>query len=288
MVLKRNPFPEKGEFVMCTVAAVYPSHVYLILDEYRGNPKHATNRDSLNVKEELKYNAMGYMHISEIANHWIKNIRDHVKEGQKIVCQVLNVDPNRGYIDLSKRRVSGFAQKEKVKEFKRAKKVDGLLKLLSDKTGMPLQDVYEKIGFPLEDAYGEIWSAFEDIKEQGIDAIMDLEFVEQVDDAVLSELEEIIQQNIEIPKVKIVGEFELVSYAPNGVEIIRKSIEAGKAVRPPKNETVKLSFQLIAPPRYRVELEAPDYQIAESYLKKVESKIIKTITRYKGEGSFKR
>ncbi|MHA1791528.1 MAG: translation initiation factor IF-2 subunit alpha [Promethearchaeota archaeon] len=288
MVRKKNPLPEPGEIVMATCVEVNPTHAYLILDDYRGIGGNLPGRESFAVPDSIRNNAMAYMHISEIANHWIKNIRDFIKEGQKVVVKVLRVDPNKGHVDVSKRRVSGQERKEKVKEWKQANKAEGLLNLLADRMGVSIDDVYEKIGFPLEDAYGAIWPAFEDIKEQGIDSIMDLEFVENIDESWLEELEKIVEQNVDIPQVHIVGEFELTSYAPNGVEVIKKSLTAGNTIRVAKSTPIKIDFQLIASPRYRVEVEAADYQTAEKYLDKIQKKVISTIKKLGGEGTFKR
>ena len=106
---------------MCTVIDVQRTHVYLILDAYSGLSVDKHDRDALNVADEIRYNAMAYMHISELANHWIKNIRDFVKEGQKVACKVLKVDDFKGHIDLSKRRISDRDKKQTIKKWKQAK-----------------------------------------------------------------------------------------------------------------------------------------------------------------------
>jgi hypothetical protein len=41
-------------------------------------------------------NIEGLIPISEIATGWIKYIRDHIREGQKVVCKVLHVDKTAG------------------------------------------------------------------------------------------------------------------------------------------------------------------------------------------------
>ena len=74
-------WPQESELVVCTVQNVKDFVAFVSLDEYGGR--------------------QGLIPISEIATGWIKYIRDHIREGQKIVCKVLNVDRNRGHIDLS-------------------------------------------------------------------------------------------------------------------------------------------------------------------------------------------
>lgn len=64
MVRKREPLPDENELVICTISRVFSHGAFAKLDEYNGRE--------------------GFIHISEIASTWIKNIRDFVKEGQKL------------------------------------------------------------------------------------------------------------------------------------------------------------------------------------------------------------
>ena len=59
--------------------------------------------------------ASGLLHLSEISRSWIRNIRDYVREKQKMSLKVLRVDHEKGYIDLSLRRVIKRESIEKVK-----------------------------------------------------------------------------------------------------------------------------------------------------------------------------
>ncbi|MDK2914747.1 MAG: translation initiation factor 2 subunit 1 [Thermococcaceae archaeon] len=94
MPRKAKEYPEEGEFVVATVKNIHPYGAFLKLDEYPG-------------KE-------GFMHISEVAPTWVKNIRDYLKEGQKIVAKVIRVDPSKGHIDLSLKRVNQQQRKAKL------------------------------------------------------------------------------------------------------------------------------------------------------------------------------
>jgi polyribonucleotide nucleotidyltransferase len=44
----------------------------------------------------------GLLHVSEIANHRVKDVRDELKEGQEIMVKVINIDPT-GKIRLSRK-----------------------------------------------------------------------------------------------------------------------------------------------------------------------------------------
>ena len=81
-MVKIREYPEKNEYVICTVTDVKNYGAFVSLDEYRGK--------------------IGYIALPEIATGWIKYVRDHIREKQKIVCRVLRVDRERNHIDLLK------------------------------------------------------------------------------------------------------------------------------------------------------------------------------------------
>ena len=86
--------PEIGEFVVVTIIRIMPYGAYAALDEY----------------DDVE----GLLHISEISSRWVKNIRDHVRERQKVVLKVLRVDSEKRHIDLSLRRVNEREKREKL------------------------------------------------------------------------------------------------------------------------------------------------------------------------------
>src|SRR5512139_2765289 len=98
MSTERTALPEVGEFVVATVTRIAPYGAYVTLDEYN--------------KVE------GLVHISEVSSGWVRNIRDHIREGQKTVLRVLRVDPAKLHVDLTLRRVSGPERKEKLLQWK--------------------------------------------------------------------------------------------------------------------------------------------------------------------------
>ena len=44
----------------------------------------------------------GLLHVSEIANHRVKDVRDELKEGQQVMVKAINIDPT-GKIRLSRK-----------------------------------------------------------------------------------------------------------------------------------------------------------------------------------------
>jgi translation initiation factor 2 subunit 1 len=100
MSLGRLEWPEVGELVVTSVKDIKGYGAYVTLDEYQ--------------------NKEGLLHISEISSRWVRNIRNHVRVGQKVVLQVLRVDQSRGQVDLSFRRVTGDERRKKIELWKKS------------------------------------------------------------------------------------------------------------------------------------------------------------------------
>lgn len=93
MALRKPEWPDVGDLVIATVVRVTDYGAYVKLDEYG--------------KE-------GLLHISEISSSWVRNIRNFVREGQKVVLRVLRVDAEKRHVDLSLRRVTKRQKREKI------------------------------------------------------------------------------------------------------------------------------------------------------------------------------
>jgi len=262
MPRKAREYPEEGEFVVATVKNIHPYGAFLKLDEYPG-------------KE-------GFMHISEVAPTWVKNIRDFIKEGQKIVAKVIRVDPSKGHIDLSLKRVNQQQRKAKLQEYKRAQKAENLLKMAAEKLGKDFETAWREVWVPLEEEYGEVYAAFEDAAQNGMDVLKDL-----ISEGWLRALEPIITSYVEIPRVTIDAEFEITVPKPNGIEIIKEAlIRARNRANEEKEIKVKFSYQ--GAPRYRIDITAPDYYKAEEILESIAEEILRVIKEAGGEATLLR
>ena len=99
---------------------------------------------------------------SEMSRKRVKYVKKLVKEGREEVLRVIRVDPNQGYIDLSKKSV----QSEEIEEFKeryyQSKKVHEIMKILAFKMKMDLEKLYIQFGWPLYKQYGHAYTGFKE------------------------------------------------------------------------------------------------------------------------------
>lgn len=261
MVIKRMEWPEVGDLVVATVRRIVDYGAYVYLDEYG--------------KE-------GLLHISEISSSWIRNIRDHVREGQKLVLKVLRVNPEKGHVDLSLRRVTKRERIEKIYLWKRERRAESLLRSAAEKLGLSPEQIYEKAGAILEEKFGGIYDGLEETVRKGAKVLVEA----GVSEKIAKVLEEIAREKIKIPTVKIKGTFELQSYKPNGANIIKEALLSAKKVIGNVNAQVKL--YIVAPPRYAIEVIAEDYKMAEQILEKAKEAVLENINKLGGQGAFKR
>ncbi len=257
LVIKRSGFPSKGEIVIGTVTRVMDFGAFVSLDEYEG-------------KE-------GLVHISEVAPGWIKDIRDHVKKGQKVVCKVLDVNPKRGHIDLSIKDVNERQRREKLQEWKSEQRAFKWLEIAGENAGVSLEEL-EKIGKKLIKKYDSIYGVFEEIAYEGYEVIAKI-----TGEELAKAMAELAREHIKPARVKVRGFFELKSFAGDGIERIRKTL---KVVEKYSENDVKVEVEYVGAPKYRIIVESEDYKTAESVLKKVINDVTKTMRKLGGEANF--
>ncbi len=260
MALKKQEWPEVGDLVLATVESVTDYGAYVSLDEF---------------------GKRGLLHISEVSSSWIRNIRDFVREGQKVVLKVLRVDVEKGHIDLSLRRVTKRERIEKIMSWKRERKAEALLRSVAEKTGLSFEEVYEKVGALMEKEYG-LYEGFEKVLREGVEVLTKKGVTEELANVIA----EVAKERIRVPMVKVKGIVELRCMKPNGVKVIKEAFTNAKKAE--KARSVKLRFYVIAAPKYCIEVSAENYKLAEEALQKVADDVVSNVVKAGGQGVFKR
>lgn len=258
--MERSGWPEEGEYVVCSVKKVTDFGAFVELDEY-------------GEKE-------GLIHISEVASGWVKYIRDHVREGQKIVCKVLNVDTVKHHIDLSLKDVNEHQRREKIQQWKNEQKAEKWLQYVAKSTGTGPEELKNLVDL-FHDKLGTAYSSFEKAMYEGESALTDI----GVSPEIAGMITKVANENLKIPQVGISGYVDLTSPLPDGIEHIKKALKKGMEYQ---TEDVKIDVMYTGAPRYRIHITAPDYKKAENVLKKSAEATIKVIQKSGGTGEFHR
>ncbi|MFW9935499.1 MAG: translation initiation factor IF-2 subunit alpha [Candidatus Thorarchaeota archaeon] len=260
----RNPsfasskLPEVGDLVIATIHRITSHGAYGKMDEYDNNEC--------------------FIHISEIASTWVRNIRNFVRENQKVVIKVLRVDAERKQVDTSLRRVTKEQGRMKIQEWKRAQRGSKLLALAAERMKKSPEAAYDIAGKAMEANYSDILEALEVTKEEGPKILTDIGIPKKWAEV----LYELAQAHVILRDVSVETTIELTCRGPEGVEGIRKALIAAEEIVGSSGGLVYLE----GAPRYRIQVSAKDYKQAEQLLEKAVKKSLEIIGQCGGEGQI--
>lgn len=258
---KLNEFPEEGELVVGTVHKVQNFGAFVLLEEY---PE----------KE-------GFVHIREVAAGWVKRIRDHVREQQRVVCKVNSVDAKKGHIDLSLKSVNAHQRRETIQNWKNEQKADKLIEMYAAEQETTVEAVLADITKPLLEVWDRMYDALQEIAEYGDDVAKEVglkgDWVEP--------LVKFCGANIQANFVEVAGFVELSSLNNDGLKLLSKALVASEKS---EFDDVKIQSAYNGAPLYRITVQAPDFKIAEEQLKGAADRAIDIMEKGGGQGAFHR
>ena len=251
-------FPDEGEIIIATVRLVTGHGAYVTLDEYN--------------------NMTGFLHISEIATGWIRNIERYIRPKQKAVLKVSRVNKVRGEVDTSLKQVSSEERKSKLVEVKKTDKAATFLDFIKSKlelTDQAVQEIEER----LLQKYDYVFDAFEAVSRKGLDAVQGIDLSPEIKKA----LEE-ASKRIPVPIVEISGIMEITSKKPDGIEIIKNTLANAEGSKGSASSTITY----IGAPRYRIVVAAENFKIAEKFMDNTVEKMRASIEKQHGTFNFMR
>jgi translation initiation factor 2 subunit 1 len=255
LLLKRTGFPQEEELVLCTVTSVQFHSVFVTLDEY---------------------NRTGLIHISEIAPGRIRNIRDYVVEGKKVVCMILRIDKEKGHIDLSLRRVNEKQKRAKLNQIKEEQLAENIIVHLAKKLNKNPEEFYIKITPKIFEKYTDLFTAFEDASQGKID------LKDFMDEKIAKEITEIVIQRIKPKAVELSGDIKIISTAPDGVEVVKSILKTAEEAKE------KPAIKYKGAGTYLITVTADDYKAAEKILNEIAEKAEKEAKKQKASFEFKK
>lgn len=167
------------------------------------------------------YDTSGLIHISEVSRSWVRNIKQHVSEGEKTVAQVVEIDD--GTINLSLKRVNEKKKRDTMEDWRKEQKADKFLQRVADASGHDVEELYEEVAFPFQKEFGSTFAGFEKAAMDEID-FDDL----SIDTELASAITDVATDNISLKQVELEGELDITVPGGAGIDAIRTALETGE------------------------------------------------------------
>eukprot|EP00802_Teleaulax_amphioxeia_P004534 Tamp_04538.p1 GENE.Tamp_04538~~Tamp_04538.p1 ORF type:complete len:493 (-),score=130.97 Tamp_04538:1777-3138(-) len=255
----RNKYPDVEETVVVLVKRIDVMGVYVNLIEYDDTE--------------------GMILLSELSRRRIRSVKKLINVGRQEVALVLRVDKDKGYIDLSKRRVSPEDIDTIEERFNKSKSVHSIMRNLATTQRRDVEDLYESFGWELAAEYGHILEAFKKLLTDG--SILDKYTMSE-------DVKEALKKNVAMrltpQPVKVRSDFEVTCFAYEGIDAIKaaltKGIESGTEMNP-------ITVRLIAPPLYVMTCNTLEQDIGIDMLTKALENVKSEIEARGGEMTIK-
>ena len=103
----------------------------------------------------LEYGGIeGFIQLSQVSTRRVRSVQKFLKIGRREMMEVLRVDDEKMYIDLSKKSLMPDSLEEAEKRWKKSKKVHEIMFEVAMKLKTPLEELYEAWGWDLYDRCG--------------------------------------------------------------------------------------------------------------------------------------
>lgn len=224
-------FPEIDDTVVVNVQQIQDMGAYVKLREYN--------------------NTEGMILLSELSRRRIRSVNKLVRIGRDECVVVIRVDKEKGYIDLSKRRV--YAKDALLCEdrYAKARAVNSILRHVAmqlDYTeDAQLEHLYEKTAWYFDRVAKQKAGSYDYFKK----AITDPSVLDDCDitDEVREKLLEDIRKRLTPSAVKIRSDIEVSCFGYEGIDAVKSALMEGVKCT---TEEMPIKVNLIAPPHYVV------------------------------------
>ncbi|KAI5298662.1 hypothetical protein KEM55_003112 [Ascosphaera atra] len=233
-------YPEIDSYVMVNVKQIADMGAYVKLLEYD--------------------NIDGMILLSELSRRRIRSIQKLIRVGRNEVVVVLRVDKEKGYIDLSKRRVSPEDVVKCEERYNKSKLVHSIMRHVAEKTQIPMEKLYETITWPLNRRYGHSLDAFK-LSISAPDEVWEgIEFPNQV---VKDELLGYISKKLTPHPTKVRADIEVTCFSYEGIDAVKTALRTAEAHN---TDDCQVKVKLVSPPLYVLTSHTLDRQKGISVL----------------------
>ncbi|KNE58547.1 hypothetical protein AMAG_04113 [Allomyces macrogynus ATCC 38327] len=229
----------------------------------------------------LEYNDIeGMILLSELSRRRIRSIQKLIRVGRNEIALVLRVDKEKGYIDLSKRRVAPEDIAKCEEKFNKSKAVHSIMRHVAEKCDVPLNELYEQFGWPLYKKFGHAYEAFKLAIAEPEKVFEGLE----IEPAIYEELIANIKRRMTPQPVKIRADVEVTCFTYEGIDAIKTALQTCEAQ---STDDVPIKVRLVAPPLYVITTTTLDKNAGIDKLEAAIQVMADTIAKSGGSATIK-
>ena len=241
----------------------------------------------------LEYNNMeGMLLFSELQRKRIRSVKRVIREGRREMVQVLRVNQEKGYIDLSKKRVTPEDKPAVEERWNKSKAVHSIMRQVAVVTGRQVKNangqmslipkytmkqLYELFGWEMAKKFGHCYEAFKWAMSNWDEC---LEKFPQIPEDVRKPLYKNIEKRLKPQLVTVRSNIEVTCFTSEGVDAIKRALKAGLAE---STETLQLSIKLVAPPLFTISVSTLYHEQGKQLVTKAAKKISDTIKQSGGD-----
>jgi len=253
-------YPDVDELVVVNVKSIAEMGAYVSLLEYN--------------------NIEGMILLSELSRRRIRSISKLIRVGRQEVVVVLRVDKEKGYIDLSKRRVSPEEVVKCEEKYNKSKAVHSIMRHVSETMQRNLEELYVQIAWPLYTKFGHAYDAFKIAITEPDSVFQDIAIPEDVKTCLVKN----IQRRLTPQPVKVRADLEVTCFHYEGIDAIKSALKAGEAL---SSVDSSISIKLVAPPLYVMVGTFLDKDLGIATLTKAIEIIKEELSQRKGDVAVK-
>ncbi len=245
-------YPSVNDLVIVHVNKITEVNAYVSLLEY-------------NNKEEI-------ILLSNLSRKRIRSISKLIYVGKTDVLQVIHVDKEKEYIDLSKKTITPDDIAKCKANYKKTKTFHNIMIRLASETKISLETLYQELGWKLYAKYGHAFLSLKHILDE--ENILDSY---NITSETKIEFIKIIKHHLKSHEVNIQAEIELTCFSKNGIEDIKSALKAALELYP------EIKIRLITSPIYSISVTTTNTESGIETINKAIQTITEKINLYNGK-----
>jgi translation initiation factor 2 subunit 1 len=244
-LLVSSDWPQRDELVVAVIDEIVDHGAYVKLETYKGK--------------------RGYLPISEVSQGWVTDISRFINPGQRVVLKAIRVNPTKGHIDLSMKRVTPSERNSVLRAWKRRRRFD--------KT---IENVFESLKFTKEQraqvlerllAQPDPLAVIEKAASEGAIALTEA----GIEPSLIPVLVEYSKRNIKLKEYTSLLKFSVSTPEKSGALKIKSLLEGIEKVL--SMRSVNYVVYVVAAPNYAIEVSSQRPKLVNAVMKDIPLKL---------------